>query len=574
MKSLYTFGRPTRKHAITLVAAVALSSPLLAQVQLTGVIKGEVRSNVNQEPLRGVSISVRGLALTKVVSDADGRFELRSVPAGVRLVDFAEAGYRPFTQADLRVLPDQAVTLQIALTPALTAKETVTVTSGLFEGEQGGISSYQVTPEEVKRSAGTWGDIGRYLQALPGVVLTSEQRNDLVVRGGNPIENLAVIDGIEVPNTNNFAVLNATGGTSSMLNVDAMQDIRFRTGAMPALFEDRLSSVLEVTQKSGDHQRTQGKFEVGFEGGGGLVSGPITPKLTYLVSARRSFLDLFTSDLGFGGVPIYSNYLLKLVYDASPRDTVSAFSLAGVDTIRLRPTKAAISRTGSQDVQYHGWRDTAALSWQHTFNRSLFAVASIADNEQHQSTTENDLLFSGQQVYSENTTEASTTAKYDLFDHVSTRFDLRLGGREEVDRVHYNVSQLLGVQSPYSASPARRDAFSFYPHFATTHTSAYADLTVRPLARVSVEAGLRLANWQYTGTTLALPRASVNFAATKSVGLHAAYGTYAQLPPYIYMTAVSENKALRPIRADHHVIGGDWLINDSLRLSLEVYRKN
>ena len=61
---------------------------------------------------------------------------------------------------------------------------------------------YNVTRDEVLSSAGTWGDFSRFLQILPSVVWNTDMSNDVLVRGGNPSENLYVVDGIEVPNIN------------------------------------------------------------------------------------------------------------------------------------------------------------------------------------------------------------------------------------------------------------------------------------------------------------------------------------------------------------------------------------
>lgn len=136
-------GGSCRRRAalLCILGGIFLSGPIVGQAPPVGVIKGEVRSSVNQNPVQGVTVLVKGGMRAPVVTDAAGRFELGDVPVGVRLVEFAGLGFKPLTQADIRVLPNQAVTLQIALTPTLTTHETVTVTAGLFEGEQGAVSS-------------------------------------------------------------------------------------------------------------------------------------------------------------------------------------------------------------------------------------------------------------------------------------------------------------------------------------------------------------------------------------------------------------------------------------------------
>ena len=61
--------------------------------------------------------------------------------------------------------------------------------------------------------------MSRYVQSLPGVVIGSNDfRNDIIVRGGSPLENLFVVDNVEVPNINTFANFASAGGTVSILD--------------------------------------------------------------------------------------------------------------------------------------------------------------------------------------------------------------------------------------------------------------------------------------------------------------------------------------------------------------------
>ena len=78
--------------------------------------------------------------------------------------------------------------------------------------------------EEVRRSAGSMGDVNRLVQALPGLAALGDLRNDLVVRGGSPSENLTLVDGIEVPTVNHFPTTGTTGGVVAMLNNELIDD--------------------------------------------------------------------------------------------------------------------------------------------------------------------------------------------------------------------------------------------------------------------------------------------------------------------------------------------------------------
>jgi hypothetical protein len=107
---------------------------------------------------------------------------------------------------------------------------TVEVNAASDTMKKGLEAPYRVTQDEVLSSAGTWGDFSRFLQLLPGVVWNSDMSNDVLVRGGNPTENLYVVNGIEVPNINHLAMEGTTGGFTSMIDTSIYE---------PALFVDR-----------------------------------------------------------------------------------------------------------------------------------------------------------------------------------------------------------------------------------------------------------------------------------------------------------------------------------------------
>src|SRR4029078_365493 len=161
---------------------------------------------------------------------------------------------------------------------------------------------------EILTRAAALQDVSRYVQALPGVVIgTNDFRNDIIVRGGSPLENLFVVDNVELPNINAFANFASAGGTVSLLDAQLLQDVTFLTGGYPAPYINRTSSVLQVTQREGNRQAFSGWATLGFAGAGAIVEGPInvsngSGKGSWVVSARRSFLDLFTEDIGIGGV--------------------------------------------------------------------------------------------------------------------------------------------------------------------------------------------------------------------------------------------------------------------------------
>lgn len=87
-----------------------------------------------------------------------------------------------------------------------TVQTTVRVDAGRIVDDDTEGFERRITPAEIESSAGTFGDPSRFMQLLPGVVSDNDERNDFLVRGGNPDENLFVIDNIEVPSINQLVI--------------------------------------------------------------------------------------------------------------------------------------------------------------------------------------------------------------------------------------------------------------------------------------------------------------------------------------------------------------------------------
>ena len=84
------------------------------------------------------------------------------------------------------------------------------------------LSIQRVTTEEIRSNPGGNFDISKVIQTLPGVgggAGGGSFRNDIIIRGGAPNENVFYLDGIEVPVINHFQTQGSSGGPQGMLNV-------------------------------------------------------------------------------------------------------------------------------------------------------------------------------------------------------------------------------------------------------------------------------------------------------------------------------------------------------------------
>lgn len=555
----------------------------------SGTVRGMVRDSEGQ-PVAGARACVAETERC-ATTDENGAFRLADVRPGQAQLVFSLAGTPDVLRGTVEVRAGLDANIEVELPRLNAGVQSVTVTERAFiEPEEIKTSGFLVQSREVFQSAGALQDVSRYVQLLPGVVVGADDfRNDIIVRGGSPLENLFIVDNIEVPNINTFANFASAGGTVGILDAGLIQDVTFLTGGYPAPFINRTSSVLQVTQREGNRERIQGRLTLGFAGVGTILEGPIRKgKGSWVVSARRSFLDLFTKDLGFGGVPKTSTFNGKALYDLTPRDRVWVASLAAVDSIRLGATEGGRNEeeVSNFDIRYSGWRNATGFNWQRlmgtrgigllgvTYSQARVntAVKDLARNQPRPTTNIDALIANSPVVFAENSKEGEGTVKYDLTFYLPVAGKLQAGGSFKFFRIGYSTDSPFGVDSPYSL---QRDlnAFSLRRNFNPTQTGAYFQSTRNIGRRLNLTWGGRVDHYSYLQASRFSPRAGLSYQLSSNLSWRTSFGSYYQQPYFLFLAAFPQNRGAVPFRADHYVTGLTYLASDSLRFSVEAYRK-
>jgi hypothetical protein len=482
--------------------------------------------------------------------------------------------------------------VEITLPAVEDFRQSITVTAPAFQAPEAVKNSgFLVEPREILKSAAALQDVSRYVQGLPGVAIgTNDFRNDIIVRGGSPLENLFLVDNVEIPNINAFANFASAGGTVSLLDAELLQDVTFLTGGYPAPYINRTSSVLQVTQREGSRTQFAARATLGFAGAGAILEGPINAgKGSWVVSARRSFLDLFTRDVGFGGVPIVYALNAKAVYDPTQRDRFWLVNIAGVDEIRLGLTESTDldKEIANFDIRYNGWRSATGFNWQRTFGSRGVGLLGVTHSEARVGQQVKDLVSQGVPlpgvppdvviarspvVYSENSGEGETTIKYDLTVHVPFFDTVQSGGSFKTFRIDYTVASPYGNDTPYSPVPGV-DPLFLDTRFRSYQTGAYLQASKQLASRVNLTLGGRVDHYAILSQARFSPRAGVRVRLTDALSWNASAGSYHQQPAFLFVSAFPQNASLVPWRADHYVTGVAWSPNVALRVTAEAYRK-
>ena len=256
------------------------------------------------------------------LTDADGRFRLY-LPEGYYRMNISYMGYQPYTQP---VRVDRDRTLRPALTPQLFEIAEVTVKSYKNGGELG-----ELTPSNLLSFSGN--DLFSQIWILLGVTGLPTGCN-FQVDGGSSDENQLLLDGVPVYHPGHINSL------LPVFNGDAVRSMVFHKGFFPTRLEGRLSSVIEVNLKEGNLQEHVRTLTLDMPAAGITLEGPILKdKLSYLVSARRSWLDFFDNLLSEDSRMNHStyDYNAKLSYHLSPSSTLRLMAQVGVHFVGYLP---------------------------------------------------------------------------------------------------------------------------------------------------------------------------------------------------------------------------------------------
>ena len=420
---------------------------------------------------------------------------------------------------------------------------------------------------------------------------SNDFRNDLIVRGGSPLENLFVVDNVEIPNINAFATSASAGGSVGLIDAALIRNVSFLTGGYPAPFGNRVSSVMQIDLQEGSRDRVGGLASVGFLGAGGVMEGPLAGgRGSWIVSARRSFLDVFTDDIGVGGVPVIYAVNAKVVYDLTDRDRVWFVNVTGKDDLRLGATATSTpedSELATLDIRYGGWRTAAGLNWQRVFGDRGVGLLGITHSSASVDSRYKDLLRApatpggsldssidrAPVIFAEDSVERETTVKYD-YTGVGSGWarTFQAGGAVKRVSARYDVLQPYGYDNPYSSTPGS-DPLALDARLTSYDLSGYLQGNWDLASRVSLTAGGRVDHYGYAGKTRLSPRAGVSYRVNDRVVWQSSFGIYYQQTSPVLLAAFPGNRTIEPLRADHYVSGVVFTPDPSLRVSGEAYYK-
>ena len=264
-----------------------------AHAQAPASLRGNVIDEVTGEAIPFGNVQLIGTEL-RTVTDLDGFFVFTNLQPGSYEIQVTFIGYD--TLRNTITLPaGQVKYLKLYLKEASVQLQTISVSASQeIRRNEVNFSKITVTPKQIQAmpSVGGEPDVVQYLQILPGVISTGDQGGQLYIRGGSPVQNRMMIDGMTIYNP--FHSI----GLFSVFETEAIKSADVLTGGFGAEYGGRVSAIVDLKTRDGDKSRYGGLVSASPFQVKGLLEGPIIPfrpdrdaSASFLVTAKHSYLD-------------------------------------------------------------------------------------------------------------------------------------------------------------------------------------------------------------------------------------------------------------------------------------------
>lgn len=325
-----------KQYLLIILMLLIVSSYAFSQ---TGAIRGFVYEKETGEPVIFTNVVIVGTSFG-AATDVNGYYMISKVPPGDYNLQITNLGYDTLN-VKITLEADDIVDKNLFLSKASYMLETVDITaSKQAMRNQTHTSVVKITPKEINQipSIGGQADLAQYLQVLPGVVFTGDQGGQLYIRGGSPIQNKVLLDGMVVYNP--FHSI----GLFSVFDTDILRNVEVYTGGFGAEYGGRISSIMDLTTRDGNKKRFAGKVGASTFGADVMLEGPISKQkngsgsTSYIVSFKNSYLEesskIFYDYVDTAGLPFnYNDFYGKLSFNASNGSKVNVFGFSFNDRV-------------------------------------------------------------------------------------------------------------------------------------------------------------------------------------------------------------------------------------------------
>ncbi len=549
-----------------------------------GRISGRVISGLTGKPLPGATVETRpGDRVARC--DSAGRFVLDSLPPGAYDLSVHHPEHLSGLIHNVILVGDRAEDREIELLPMavdLAAKRVVAApVRKIYDMPN---STRSLDAEEIRRTPGALMDVQRVVQKFPGVQARGDNVNEVIARGGFPGENQFILDDIEIPNPNYFGNQGTGGGVISVVNPLLVKKLTFNSGAPPARYGGKASSVLDISLRDGNPDMILGGLDLGFAGAGFLADGPLWPGATFLGSFRKSYLDVVAEFEPSTAIPSFWGGQAKVSQQLGS-GKLSADGLFGRSSIRIEDAEDSFGADGDVieaggDIYATGltWRGYAGDKWE--FSATASGTGNVIERKQgfaaesgfraERTTEEYDNGLKGEADYF-----AENKSKWSLGGEAHA-LQFRDGNRAAPDTLKGYAGAADSVGAPAldgSGNPVTR----WIPPGSSEDSwrgAMYASVNFALSPRLFLALGLRGEGFGYSEDFSLQPRASLRYTLADDFEIAAGAGLQSQAQNFTDYLARTENSSLPSKHAEVFSLESqNYLRSLSLQLDVSAYVK-
>ena len=540
-------------------------------------IKGFVYEESTGEPMMFTNVYLKGTTFGGATNE-NGYFNINRIPDGRYTLLITSVGYDTISET-FNLSKGQSVSRKYYMKETSQRLETVTITADKIEARtETKTSVITVTPKTITKipSMGGQADFAQYLQVVPGVIFTGDQGGQLYIRGGSPIQNKVLLDGMVVYNP--FHSI----GLFSVFDTDIIRNADIYTGGFGAEYSGRISSVMDISTRDGNKKRISGKIGGNTFGSRVMLEGPLkkakTPDeatLSFILSAKNSYLErssqYFYPYASETGLPFnYKDFYGKVSLNAPNGSKVNLFGFSFND-------------------QVHNYMSLSDFGWESYGAGANFLI--IPGKEPVM--IEGNLAYSSYSSHmKENESESQNPDRFSLINGFNAGFDFtQFIGKSTLK---YGI-EFLGYTTQYLT-------YSVYGHQKidgdpnnSTELGAYVKYKAS-LGKLLLEPSFRLQYYPSIarGQLSPEPRLAIKYNAAEWLRLKAATGMYSQN----FVAATSDRDVVNMFygflscidnmpetyngetitsylqKANHYVLGAEFDLGSNVSVNLEGYWKD
>ncbi|NNC50860.1 MAG: TonB-dependent receptor plug domain-containing protein [Flaviramulus sp.] len=275
----------------------------VSTINKTITICGVLVSGNNSQPLLGASVLIANKS-KGLITDFDGKFQLTEVGLNETII-ISYLGFETLSFKAKDVMFTNKTCKTIVMQEKSEALNQILISKFLTTGLQKRLDGstvlntekFGILPGLIEP------DILQSIQALPGVESVNESIANINVRGGTNDQNLMLWDNIKMYHSGHFF------GLISAYNPYLTNKVVVVKNGTSSEFSDGVSSTINMVTKDEVGTDFSGSIGANLLHADALLEIPISEKLAFHVSGRRSFTDILNS-------PTYDNYFERSFQDS------------------------------------------------------------------------------------------------------------------------------------------------------------------------------------------------------------------------------------------------------------------